>query len=428
MAKKPKPRILSKKHIARLERERRQARLVRYTLIGVVLAVLLLIGYGLLDINVLQQQRPVATVNGEPITLHEFQARVRLERLKLINQYTQTLQFAQLLGIDVSSQLQDIQTRLSSSRAMGQQVLDTMINERLIRQEARRRGITVTPQEVEEAIQAFFRFYPNGTPTPTITPSPVVFPTLSPEQLALVSPTPTSSPFPTQTASPTFTPNPAATPTTVPTATVTPFPTPTATPYTLEAYQLLYQDALQGYEKLGISEADFRALFETGLYRDKMYDIITADVAEVQEQVWARHILLPDETTARLVYESLMDGEDWTKLAAELSDDKATAEKGGDLGWHTRDYFVKEFADAAFSLEVGEISQPVQTPYGYHIIQVLGHEMRPLTPTELENARQQAFQQWLLQLREEADIVTYDARWQNNIPVEPTLPAPALAP
>ncbi len=423
MAKRPKPRVLSKKHIARLEREQRQARLVRYSLIGVVAAVVLLIAYGLFDLKFLQPRRPIATVNGEPISLHEFQVRVRLERLRLINQYTQMLQFAQVFGLDVSAQLQNVQDSLSSPLSLGKQVLDVLINERLIRQEAQRRGVTVTPEEIEEAIQEFLQYYPNGTPTPTVTPSPVVFPTLSPQQLALVSPTPTWTPFPTFTPAPTATPDLSATPTVLPSATPTLFPTPTATPYTEEGYQEAYQSLLQNYQEIGVSEADLRALFEAGLYRDKMFEIVTADIADVQEQVWARHILLPDETTARLVYESLMDGEDWTKLAAELSDDTATKNNGGDLGWHPRDYFVKEFADAAFSLEIGEISQPVQTDYGWHIIQVLGHEMRPLTPDELDQARQLAFQRWLVQLREEAEIVTYDERWQNNVPIEPTLPA-----
>ena len=74
-------------------------------------------------------------------------------------------------------------------------------------------------------------------------------------------------------------------------------------------------------------------------------------------------------------------GEDWNKIAAEVSTDTNTADFGGDLGWFGRGVMVKEFEDAAFSLEVGAISQPVKTDFGYAIIRVLGHEFRSVNIT-----------------------------------------------
>ncbi len=195
----PNPKTHSKKHIARLERERRQTRLLQYIFIGVIAAIILVIGYGYLDINVLQNFQPVAKVNGEKITTKEFQARVTIQRNQLLNQYMQYSQYQQVFGMDVSAQLQQIQTALDTPTNVGQQVLDALIQEALIRQEAAKRNITISADELEAFKQGQFRYYPNGTPTPTITPTPVdvTYPTLSAKQLELVTATPVPTEGPT---------------------------------------------------------------------------------------------------------------------------------------------------------------------------------------------------------------------------------------
>jgi parvulin-like peptidyl-prolyl isomerase len=170
----PKPSAQSKKHIARLERERRQIKLIQYIAIGVVAAVILIIGYGFLDINVLQKLQPVAEVNGDKITTREFQARVILQRNQLLRQYVEYLQYQQVFGLDTSAQLQQIESSLSIPTVVGQQVLDEMIRDVLIRQEAEKRGISLTNEEVETFKQGQFGYYPDGTPTPTITPTQVM--------------------------------------------------------------------------------------------------------------------------------------------------------------------------------------------------------------------------------------------------------------
>ena len=123
----PNPRIESKKHVARLERERRQTRIIQYVAVGVVAAVLLILAYGYLDLTYLQKRQPVAVVNGEKISTSEFQARVKVQRGQLVNQYMQYLQYQQLFGMDVSTQLQQIETSLDTPTLVGQQVLDDLI-------------------------------------------------------------------------------------------------------------------------------------------------------------------------------------------------------------------------------------------------------------------------------------------------------------
>jgi foldase protein PrsA len=88
------------------------------------------------------------------------------------------------------------------------------------------------------------------------------------------------------------------------------------------------------------------------------------------EQVEASHILVEDESTATEVAEKLEAGGDFAKLAAEYSTDKANAENGGELGFFAKGDMAEEFENTAFSMEVGTISDPVKTDFGYHIIKV----------------------------------------------------------
>jgi parvulin-like peptidyl-prolyl isomerase len=131
-----------------------------------------------------------------------------------------------------------------------------------------------------------------------------------------------------------------------------------------------------------------------------------------------------DEETANQVRERLLDGEDFALVAKELSQDTSNSETGGDLGWFAKGAMVAPFEEAAFSQKIGEIGKPVKTDFGWHIIQVIGHEDRPLTAEEFAQAKQTVFDNWLIDLRAKADeagLVEIFDIWMDRVPLDPDL-------
>jgi parvulin-like peptidyl-prolyl isomerase len=421
MAKNPKKKIVTKKHLARLDRERLQTRYILIASALVLLVVVLMVGYGFIEQYILQPNQPVAIVNGDEIGTREFQVNVRFSRQQLITQYIQTQQFMELLGGDEANKsffeqnLQQIRLQLDSP-ILAQNVLDRLIEDRLIRQEADDRGIIVTKDEIDQAIQADFSYFPEGTPTPTSTVENIATSTLSPTQLALIPSTPTA------TSTPTLQTDESPTPTINPTPTSTQAPTPSPTVYTMDAFQENYQSYIDFLSsELDMSEADLRDIYESELYRDKVFQLITADVEEEQEQVWARHILVEVQSTAQEVNDRLQAGEDFFDLAAEYSVDASNSNNGGDLGWFGIGRMDPEFEKVAFNLSIGQISEPFETSFGWHIVQVLGHETKPLSAAEYQQLQQTEFNNWLDTLRNEADIQIFDY-WTERVPTRPALP------
>ena len=425
MAKQNSPKNISKKHIARLERERRQIGLIRGIAIAGILIVVGLLAYGYLRLNVFALREPVAKVNGVTITTGEWQERVRFQRSQMLNMYNQYLSYQQF-GMDVTQQLQQIQGTLDAPEILGQQVLDQMTDEILIRQEAEKRGISVSKEEVDAYFKETFGFLPDGTATPTITPTEFAFPTLSSEQLTIFPSTSTPTEAPTSTATPTGTPDaattPTATPTTAPpTPTAVPdLPTPSPTAYTLEGFEKDYDEMVKSFADNSVSEKTVRSIYEADLLRKKLTDDITKDIPKVEEQVWARHILLETEEEANAVYERLQKGEDFAEVAREVSKDTGSGASGGDLGWQPRSFYVTEFGDAAFTQEIGEIGKPVKTDFGYHIIQVIARQELPLSDSQYQQKKETEFNNWLTAAKEEATIETFEI-WKERVPMEPSL-------
>ena len=90
------------------------------------------------------------------------------------------------------------------------------------------------------------------------------------------------------------------------------------------------------------------------------------------DKIKCLHILVKKQSEAIAILERLKKGESFANLAKQLSIDKGSGKKGGDLGFFGRGMMVKPFEDVAFKLEKGEISEPVKTEFGYHIIKRAG--------------------------------------------------------
>ncbi|MCZ2126865.1 MAG: peptidylprolyl isomerase [Anaerolineales bacterium] len=428
-----KPPVVHKKHVARLERERRQTRLILYAFFGILAAVVLLLIYGWLDVNYFQLNRAVATVNGEKISLKDFEARTRLYRQNLINDYNQYAQYQQYFGMDMSAQLDGIQSQLNNAQLVGQSVLDSMVDEKIIALEAQKRGIAVSDAEINERMESGFGFFPNGSPTPSLTPTPFVMPTEPAEILEFVTATPlvsatpefttTAEPQPTADSAATATPVPTNTvaPTITPTATVGPTATvtPTATPFTRQAYEDILGKTNDNLAKYGFDKTYIREYFRNQILREKLTDVIAADVKPTEEQVRARHILVADEQTAKDVIALLQAGANFADLAREYSKD-GSASIGGDLGWFGKGQMVAEFEAAAFALEKpGDYTQtPVASQFGYHIIQLIGKQDRPLSESSFQSARNVALQDWLTKARDEYTVKISDF-WKQRVPTTP---------
>ena len=141
-----------------------------------------------------------------------------------------------------------------------------------------------------------------------------------------------------------------------------------------------------------------------------------ADEFKQPKQVRARHILVKDEKEAKIVEAELKKGTDFATVAKDKSSCPSSA-KGGDLGFFTRDRMVKEFSDTAFALKVGEVSAPVKTQFGYHIIEVVEIKEAGAKPldevrTEIENKltqenKSRVFKEYIDSLKKKTKVTLY---------------------
>jgi peptidyl-prolyl cis-trans isomerase C len=164
---------------------------------------------------------------------------------------------------------------------------------------------------------------------------------------------------------------------------------------------------------------------DTDAAEHEAYDA-AAKAQPPEPEIHARHILLPDEAAAKAALARVKGGEDFAKVATELSKDPGG--EGGDLGWFTKDRMVPEFSEAAFKLEPGQISDPVKTQFGWHVIKVEEKRVKTFPPFDqvkdqaARYVQQKAQTELVTGLRKDAKIERFDG------PPAAAEPAPAATP
>lgn len=317
---------------------RKSMKVIVYVVVAAFAASLLYVGYsGRLPVGG-ALGGPIATVNGEKIASAEF-----------TELYLQIISLQEASGQRVPG---------SQTEGLKAQLLNQMINGKLVLQAAKKAGIKVDRKELDKAYSEYVKQYPS---------------------------------------------------------------------------EKAFAETLK---QRNMSVREFRDRLAEQQLVEKMVEQVQKDVkitdqqlAEAYEQVRARHILFqvekPEEDAAakaeaEAAIKQLKGGSDFAALAKKLSDDPGSKDKGGDLGFFGRGQMVAEFEKAAFALKVNEVSEPVKTQFGYHVIQVT--ERKEAKGAEFEKAKAElkkslvetqgaeAFNKWFADLRKKAKIEIKDAQ------------------
>lgn len=391
------PRPMTKKQRTRAERE---ARLTRWIIAGTVAVGVLVIGillYGYLAENVFKGRAPVATVNGVPVTTADFQARVRHYRIVLQEQrnyYT-----AQRMELDptdpnvsflleyLNNQIRQLDSMLSETYAtvLGKEVLDRMVQEEIIRQEAARRGMAVSQEEIDRAIEEQFGYDRDAAMAALLTP-PVVSTAPVTAETALTAPT-----------------------------------TPVPTPMPKEEFDRRYQEYVKTYLKpSGLSEARFRAMVEASLLYNKLQQAMAAELPQTMEQVQIRYFLFPTQEEAGQVAERLGKGEKWEDIAAEMKADGEGQVYASEPEWVTKGFLTERFGEEASSTiwetPIQQYTAPLAGTDGrWYIVQVMDRQVRELESWLRSYEEQRVFQEWL---QAQMATVQYSEDWVSKIPTQ----------
>lgn len=179
-------------------------------------------------------------------------------------------------------------------------------------------------------------------------------------------------------------------------------------------------------QKAAVTNEEVKAYFE-------------ANGAEMKEneEIHAAHILVKSKDEADAVLKRLKKGENFAEIAKDKSEDPGSKNRGGDLGFFPRGQMVPAFEDAAFKLKPGELSDPVQTPFGYHIIKAIEKKggktltleaAQPMIQQKLMQEKQtKAFDTIVAALKAKAKITLHEDLLTEEAPPA-QLQAPALAP
>lgn len=374
----------SRKETAMTRRERARARQLTLIVSAVVGVALLLLAIALLYQLAFLPSSAVASVNGEKISTRSLAVESRFSQYQQINQLQYLQQLESQFGNQgfFTSQIDQITSQLSNNETLATTVMENMIDRTLVEQLAKQNDVSVSDAELQTRLESFIASQQGFVTAPDATATA--------EALAAATPTPSPTPSPTPTTTLTITATALLTPT------ATPAPTPTSHLQTTDEFNTGLESVLANVsEGAKISKEQARAIYAASLRNEiltqKLQDKLGDQMPLQGEQVHARHILISvaagtseaDQQAALSkaisITARLRNGEDFATLAQKYSGDTGSAPNGGDLGFFGRGQMVPEFEQVAFSQPLNQVSDPVKSQFGYHIIETL--EKTPGTPS-----------------------------------------------
>jgi hypothetical protein len=389
MAKKPKKKSkrLTRRQLARREKEARAQRLITWIAIGIGVLVVAILAYGLITEVIIAAREPVAQVGETTIRANEFKARQSYERwmtqlqiyqyqtyLDQINQSdalgagTPTPEaaegaetppepsisddpLAQQIQFTISNLERQLSSDLAESFARG--VLDSMVEETLVRQAAEARGLSTTEDEIQLRIEQEVGYNRDAiTETQTLTDTAIAG----------------------------------------------------GQPQFGELYDQFKTNVLQVTR---YPEEDFRAMIRAEVLREKLKAELAEGIETDADQVKATVFIANEEEQAEAIRARINEaGEDPEVLVDELSGDENENTTGYELPWLPEGYIGAqlgpEIEQTAFNTSVGTASEPVLgTDDRYYVVYVSGHEVRELSTELLQQEQEEAYQSWLTEQKEE---------------------------
>lgn len=411
----------SRKEVLLARKQSQQTRQLRIGVaaVGGLLALVFIIA--LINEVFIAPNRAVATVNGETITLSEWQERVVYERAqRIIFLERQYEAFGGDVGIVQQIGGQAIVELVQDNEGFGQTILNQMVDELIVRQAAEVRGITVTDSDVQNRIEENFAYFDGESPTPFPDPTQTVAPTpsLTPIPTAVITEAlPTATPFPSPTAGPTATPR------------------PTATPVSVEVFQEEFDGLLQEFNNLGVSEELYRKIVRAQLYQERLADALAEEQAMPTEVDHASVFLLTFTTEEEAnEYQAVIEAGDFlttwnTVRSTPFDPESATVPPSAtEILWRPQTDFEASIGETA-AAEVFEL--PLNTTSGvltnqineetvrYYLLQVSGRELRPLSETAIDQEKTQILTSFIdEQLTSNLQLTEV---WRGRVPTNPVL-------
>lgn len=420
-------RRLSRKEVLLARRQRERDRQVRIGVALVVGLLLLVVLVAILIEGFIRPANPVAVVNDTEITLREWQERVRFQRAQFIMALEDQLE---AFGGDVGLVQQFSQQQMSlllQPEVLGELVLEQMVNEKIVGEQAAVRGIDVTDAEVQARIEEGFNYFGGESPTPFPTPTETIEPTPS------LTPVPTSvitEVVPTATAFPTQAPGPTSA------------PLPTATPVSEAAFQEEFSTVLERFRDMGVDEETYRSVLRAQILREKLGEALAEETQMSPEAEHASAYLLTFQSAdeaeqAAAAIEASSFLEVWNRIRSLPAEDEAGLPgTANELLWQPQATIEQrlgaDVAEAAFNLPLNEPSEVIEVDPGidqttgeaqepiFYIIMVSGREMRELPESTLESQRQQLVSELIDARRSEGNVELLTT-WQGHAPTQPVL-------